>query len=50
LWPKSHGHEPSGEHWQFVVAVGATSTVAFMKSKPCVSGLDVMPPYTSLSL
>ena len=37
-------------HSQFVVAVGATSTVAFMWSKPCEMGLDVSPPSASLSL
>lgn len=50
LWPKSHEACQAASHWQLVVAVGATSTVALKRSKPCVSGLDVMPPRASLSL
>ena len=50
LCPKSHPARHASLHWQFVVAVGATSMVAFIWSKPCVMGELVMPPRASLSL
>jgi hypothetical protein len=39
-WPNSHDAFQAAEHMQFVVAVGATSSVACMRSKPWTRGLD----------
>ncbi len=50
LCPKSQPAAQALSHWQLVVAVGDTSSVALNRSKPCVRGEEVMPPSASLSL
>ena len=50
LCPKRQLSYQRGLQRQFVVAVGATMSVLLKSSNPCVTGLLLIPPYSSLSL